>query len=168
MRVTRSLATLVLAAGMAAGCGSSDPLGPDFETRLSVLGGCGDVWFYAVDAADEVLVTFAAPGLIEAAEGETTTTTFDLPDEGVELIVEVGSYISDAICDDVIENGPRVDRTWRAVAGEAAVTIRPQGESWGARGDLRLTDVVLRDDDGHTVVIERLDWSDIFVGWLPG
>lgn len=168
MRVPRLLATLVLAGGIAAGCGDSDPLGPDFETRLSVLGGCGDVWFYAVDEADELLVTVSAPGLIEAAEGDTTTTTFDLPDEGVELIVEAGSYISDAICDDVIEHGPRVDRTWRAVAGQAVVTIRPDSESWGARADLRLTDVVVRDDEGHTAVIERLDWTDIFVGWLPG
>lgn len=161
-----TLLLLLILGGMSA-CGA-DPLGPDFETRLTEMGGCADIWFYAVDDADETLLTFSSHGLIEAAAGDTITTTFQLPDDDVELMVETGSQISDAICDDVIENdGPQVDRTYRAVGGEAVVTVRPVDE-WGARGDLRLTDVVLRDSEGRTVVIEQLEWLDTFVGWLPG
>lgn len=160
---------LILALTVFASACGSDPLGPDFESRLSLMGGCGDVWFYAVDDADEVLLTFSTFGLIEAAAGDTTTTTFDLPDDEVELMVEVGSQVSDAVCDDVIENdGPQVDHIYRAVAGAAVVTLRPMEEQWGARGDLRITDVVLRDGEGRTVVIEQMEWTDVFVGWLPG
>lgn len=161
---------VVVGALVLAAC-SSDLLGPDFETRFAHQGGCGDVYFYAVDGADEVLLTFTTAGLVAAAtaSGDTTTTVLALPDAGVTLEVEVGRRISDAICDDVIENGgPRVDRTYRAVAGTATVTIRPGTDVWDARGDLVLEDVLLRDRDGHTVTVERLEWTDTPVGWLAG
>lgn len=150
---------------------SSNLLGPDFEDRFAHRGGCGDVWFFAVDRDDEVLLTFSTPGVVAAAteSGEPTTTAFDLPDDDVILTVEVGSRISDAICDDVIENGgPRVDRTYRAVGGRATVTIRPGADVFFARGDLVLEGVTFRDDDGHLVLVERLEWTDIGVGWLAG
>lgn len=165
----RSACVAVAALALAA-C-SSDLLGPDFETRFAQRGGCGDVIFYAVDGDDEVLLTFTTPGLVAAATtaGEATTTTFDLPHDDVTLLVEVGSRVADATCDDVIENqGPRVDRTYRAVSGRASVTIRPGTDPFGARGDLRLQDVLLRDDDGHEVTLESLEWTDTGVGWLPG
>jgi hypothetical protein len=163
--VTGTCALLIL------GACSSNLLGPDFETQFAHQGGCGDVFFFAVDGEDEVLMTFNTSGLVATATevGDTTTTTFDLPDAEATLIVEVGSRISDAICDDVIENGgPRVDRTYRAMGGTATVTIRPSEDIYFARGDLVLEDVVLRDNDGHTVRLERLEWTDTGVGWLPG
>ena len=150
---------------------SSDLLGPDFEQQLTHQGGCGDVYFYAVDAQDEVMLTFYAEGLVAGARtaGEEVVTFFDLSEGGASLMVEQGSRISDATCDDVIEGrGPQVDRTWIAVQGHAAVTIRPGATEFEARGDLVLEDVVVEDGDGRRRVVERMTWTDVPVGWLPG
>ena len=155
---------------VASACGT-DPLGPDFTGFLTRFGGCADVIFYAVDAADAVMVTFQADGLVAAAreaEGETTTVV-DLPAAGVALVIEEGSRVSDATCDDVIENqGPDVERTWMATSGTATVRIRPLEEFTGGRGDLLLEDVVFTSDDGDELLVEELEWVDVSVGWYPG
>jgi hypothetical protein len=169
--MSQRLLSVALCALLVPACAGSDPLGPGFENAFAVRGGCADVVFYAVDGADELLVTFQTAGLVAAARASTTpvTTNFDLPAAGVTAIIEQGSKISDAICDDVIENGgPRVDRTWTAVAGRATVTIRGGADDFGARGDLRLEDAVFLSDDGRRVGLEELVWTDIGVGWLPG
>ena len=109
------------------GCGS-DLLGPDFDRRLTLMGGCGDVIFYAVDPDDEVMVTFRADGLVAAAleAGAETSTLVDLPADDVDLMVEQGSHISDATCDDVIENsGPRVRRSWSLTPHQTRLPSRP-------------------------------------------
>lgn len=149
----------------------SDPLGPDFADELTHFGGCGDVIFFAVDSDDEVMVTFRAEGLVaEAREaGRETSTVVELPSDEVELIVEQGSRISDATCDDVIENdGPRVQRTWTALSGTATVRIRPLPDPGGDRGDLVLEDVVFAWGDEAPITVERLEWEDVSVGWYPG
>jgi len=151
-------------------CGS-DLLGPDFGERLTHFGGCGDVIFFAVDAADEVMVTFSADGLVAAAleAGTETSTVVAFPSEDAELIVERGSHISDATCDDVIENsGPRVQRSWTAVSGTATVRIRPLSASSGSRGDLVLEDIVLGSGGGNEITLQHLEWLDVSVGWYPG
>jgi hypothetical protein len=151
-------------------CGS-DPLEPQFARRLTHFSGCADVIFFAVDADDVVMVTFRAVGLVTAARaaGVETTTVFDLPSDEVELVVEVGSRISDATCDDVIENsGPRVRRSWTAASGTATVRIRPLDDSSGGRGDLVLEDVDFRSDGADDASLEFLAWLDVSVGWFPG
>ena len=165
---TRLLVLLV-----ALGCGL-DLLGPEFERRFTYFGGCGDVVFFAVDADDELMVTFNADGLLAVARqaGTETTTIVDLPSQDVELVVEQGSRVSDATCDDVVENaGPRVRRTWTATSGTATVRLRPLGDELldgGSRGDLVLEDVVFTSEDGDRVTLDRLEWQDISVGWLAG
>lgn len=152
------------------GC-SSNLLGPDFAERLTQLGGCADVIFFAVDPDDQVMVTFRMDGLVAAARdaGTETSTEVVLPSDEVDLIVQRGSRISDATCDDVIENsGPRVQQSWTARAGTATVRIRPQEESSGARGDLVLEDVRFEADGAPTLTIEHLEWADVSVGWFPG
>ncbi len=166
----RSLPPALPLALALAGC-ATDPLGPGFPDRLTVFGGCADVIFYAVDAEDEVLVTFQTAGLVAAATtaGAETTVVLHLPHEGIELIVEQGSRISDAICDDVIENGgPRVDRTWFAASGTATVRIDPVDDETGARADLLLEDVVFTSASGEELRVDGLTWTDVFVGWYPG
>lgn len=156
---------------VALGCGL-DLLGPRFEQRLTHFSGCGDVIFFAVDADDEVMVTFSAQGLVAAARetGSETTTVVDLPSNDVELVIEQGARLSDATCDDVVVGaGPRIRRSWTATSGTATVRIRPLvGSSEGGRGDLVLEDVVFTSEDGDRVALERLEWLDISVGWLPG
>lgn len=168
----RTLVPIVLASATVLTACGTDPLGPDFEQRLTQQGGCGDVVFYAVDADDETMLTFQADGLVqEARDGaEQIVTNFDMSVSGAaSLIVERGSRISDATCDDVIEGGgPQVERTWEAVEGRAIVTIRPGLTEFTSRGDLVLEDVVVEDSDGNRAVIERMEWTNVSVGWFPG
>ncbi len=163
----RPLVTLVLLTTL--GC-ESDLLGPGFTEELVHFGGCGDVVFYAVDSDDELMVTFVGSGLVAEAEqtGSEVSTVFELPAGDVELIVEQGSRVSDATCDDVIEGrGPRVERSWIATAGTATVRIRPGQDPSGARGDLVLEAVVFTSGDA-ALTVERLEWSNVGVGWYPG
>jgi hypothetical protein len=149
---------------------SSSLIGPDFEDDLDQLRSCADVYFFAIDTADQVMLTFTVPGRVAAAQtaGETTTWTYTLPDPDVTLFVEQGSRVSDAACDDVIENGgPRIDRTWAAISGTATLTIRPGQGIVDNRADLELRDVIVH-SDGTQRRIERLDWVDVPVGWFPG
>jgi hypothetical protein len=161
---------LLLTLLVSLGCGSNS-LGPLFAQRLTHFSGCADVIFFAVDADDEVMLTFRADGLVAAARaaGTEITTVVELPSDDVELVVEVGSRISDAACDDVIENsGPRVQRSWTAASGTATVRIRPLDEWSGGRGDLVLEDVTFTSDGADDASLDRLEWLDVSVGWFPG
>lgn len=162
------IATMLLLVTSACG---TDLLGPHFGESLDHFGGCADVTFFAVDDGDEIMVTFRADGLVTEAlaAGVETSTVFDFPSAEAELVVEQGSRVSDATCDDVIENdGPDVDRTWVAVSGQATVRIRPVAAFDSGRGDLLLEDVVFATDEGDQVTLERLEWLDVSVGWFPG
>lgn len=160
---------LLLILLVTSGCAPS-LLGPDLDQRLTHFGGCGDVIFFAVDSDDEVMVTFQAQGLVAAAReaGTETSTVVAFPSDEAELRVQQGSRVSDATCDDVIENsGPRVERSWTAVAGTATVRIRPV-DDFSGRGDLVLEDIELTSAGADGFKLERLEWSDISVGWYPG
>lgn len=153
------------------GCGRSDPLGPSFVAELTIRGGCADVVFYAVDDDDELMLSFRAEGLVSearsAGEGEAVTI-FEFP-AAAQLTLEQGTRVSDAMCDDVIENGgPKVSRTWTAVSGTATARVRPQGGEDAASADLLLEEVVFEGDEGESVTVGRLEWTDVRVGWYPG
>ncbi|MBT8337957.1 MAG: hypothetical protein KJO11_15225, partial [Gemmatimonadetes bacterium] len=150
--IARALSVATLAASLGVAACSTDLLGPDFVDDLDQLRSCADVFFFAIDDADRVMLTFSVAGPVAEAQaaGETTTTPFDLPDPDVTLIVEQGSRVSDAACDDVIENGgPVVDRTWSAIDGSATLTIRPGEGMVNNRADLELRDIVVRDGEGN-------------------
>lgn len=145
------------------------PLSGDVTAQLDPAGGCADLILYAVSDDDTLLLRIDADGLIADAGGEPSSQTFTLPDAAVTVVLEQGSKISDAICDDVIENGgPQVDRTYTATAGTAAFTIRPGDTDENSRADLTLTDLTLEDEDGHVVTVSELVWTDVGVGWLAG
>jgi hypothetical protein len=154
-----------------AGCGSIDLLGPKFTDELSTIGGCGDITLYAVDDDDELMLTFRAEGPVAEARaaGQETVTVLDLSTAAAHLVLERGKRVSDATCDDVIENGgPQVARSWAATAGTATVTIRPEPGRATATADLVLEDVVLQTVGGDRVTFDRLDWTSILVGWYAG
>lgn len=167
MRLASSLAALAVLATC-----SSNPLAPGFEDDLTRKGGCGDVVFYAADAADERLLTFTSQGpLAEAlAAGEPTTSTWHLPDGDVAVRLEQGARLSQVVCNDVLSGGgPQVARTWTAVGGVARLTLRPSSDGSGlGRGDLVLEAVVLEDAEGVRITVQSLTWSDVSVGWYAG
>ncbi len=143
-----------------------------FGEDLTRRGGCADVMFYAVDEGDTILLSFYTQGVISAAYelGEETTSTYLLPEETIDLKVEVGQRVSDAVCDDVIENGgPMVRETWTPVSGTATLTVRPGDTLEASRADLVLEGVVFEPaEGGDPVSLGDLEILDVGVGWFPG
>jgi hypothetical protein len=153
-----------------ASCGSDTLVGPGFEQRFTSMSGCADLLFYAVDDRDELMLTFFSPGLAAQAwtTGEETVTTFEFPDQAADLKLEQGTRVSVVTCDDVAVNGgPTIRRTWTATGGAATVTVRPLPDRDGATADLLLEGVTLERGDDR-LLLDRLEWTNVLVGWSPG
>jgi hypothetical protein len=140
----------------------------DAEEELTRTGGCGDVVFFAASDDDELMLYFEDDsGLVQAAfdAQEEQTTTYDLAaDTGFTFELRSGHKLSDATCDDVVENGgPVVGAAWPAESGTVEVVITPDAEDvWSSHGHFTLTNGSF---DG--TVIDTLE-IDTGVGWLAG
>ena len=167
----RTLRQLVaLSALMGSGCDTTSPMA-GFEESLTRTGGCGDMVLFAVDEDDEVMLRLDIEGLLTAVNMEPSDTEHVLPEVGLALVVEVGEQISDATCDDAIENGgPQVDRVYIATAGTAWISTRPTDSgSPEASADLLLEDVIFEDEaTGEILNLESFEITDAFVGWVAG
>jgi hypothetical protein len=162
------LPLLLALPAVACDLGGSPELADDFEDTLTTEGGCADLYVFAVDEADEVILEVRFDGVIdEATYGQAFEQDFTLPDPMIEAAVQVGEKVSDAACDDVIENGgPQIDETWQAVSGTVHLAIEI-GEHT-TLSDVTLEDVVFESEDGEQVTVEAFDWVDVGVGWFPG
>jgi len=118
------------------------------------------------------MLTLEASGLVEQAQltGEVTVVEFQLPDPSLVLKVQVGEKVSDATCDDVIENGgPVIAQTYLAASGVASIKVSPEGQDGGgATASVTLEDVVFEAEGEESVTLESFGIEDISVGWLPG
>lgn len=159
-----SIVSLVLAA-----CEVGGPsVDADVEESLTEIGGCADLYVFAVDADDEVILEVRLDEPIAAAAGVDTSTSYVLPDPAVELTLSVGQRVSDVSCDDVAENGgPQIDEEWVAVSGDAALAIHHPADL-DPQADVTLTGVVLESPDGEQITVESFSWEDITVGWFAG
>lgn len=156
-----------------------DLLPADFPESVTEDGGCGDVYIYARDASDTVMVDFAAWDLGIAAtaclEGPQSVV-ISLPDAAVTMTAVLGEHVSAFACSDVIVEEPVVIRKWTATAGTLTLDVTPlEGanceEEWSRYGNATLTldDVVFTPDDGGEgeVTVDTATWQ-AFVGWMPG
>jgi len=159
---------LALPAVVACDLGGTPQLGDDVEDTLTNEGGCADLYVFAVDDADEVILEIRFDGPIAAAGGSTSIEQdFTLPDPTIDATIKVGEKVSDAACDDVIENGgPQIDETWEAVSGTVHLVIEV-GEHT-TLSDVTLENVVFESEDAEQVTVEAFDWVDVGVGWYPG
>lgn len=167
----RALATLLLALG-AAGCAPA--LQEGFDEELTRKGACADMLFFAANAEGSIALSFTVPPLIEAflASGDPEqSTAWTLPDRDVVAVVELGTRVDDALCDDVIENGgPQVAATYVPTQGSLTVRLRPGATAEDTRADLILTNAIfVRDVTGAgDVPVQRVEILDVIVGWFPG
>lgn len=143
-----------------------------FGADLTEHGGCGDTILYAANPEDTIMLRFDHDGAVAeaVAAGVETTTELTLPDPDTQVVVEVGTRISEAMCTDVIMNGgPTVKETWTASEGAATLVIRPGDESGvGSYADLTLSGVVFASEAAETASLPDLTLTDISVGWLAG
>ncbi len=152
-----------------AACDLGEPsIGDDVEETLTETGGCADLYAFAVDADDEVILEVRFDEPIAAAAGVDASVSYAIPDEAVEVTLSIGTRVSDVSCDDVAENGgPQIDEVWTAVSGDVALDlVHPTGGD--PKADVVLTNVVLESEAGEQVTVETFSWEDITVGWFAG
>jgi hypothetical protein len=155
-----------------AGCTPS--LGENWADSLTEKDGCGDVFLYAANVDDTIMLSFQAADVVAAAGDAAKKQVVELafPDEGVVLVVEQGTKVSDAACDDVIENGgPDVTKTWTATSGTGTLAITPTFDKSGnlqtAAAVLELSDIDFEDDAGEQTTLTSMNIA-AQVGWYPG
>ena len=161
----RVLPLLLLAA-----CGGGALLEDGFEAALDQRGGCADLILYAHDPADTVeLLARSTDGLVAQARtsGAAVQVTYDLPDPGFTLQVEVGRHVGYQTCNDVVIEDEVVERTYVAISGEVVLNAVPVGDGDAVNGAMTVREAVLEDEDGNRV--ELVDYGlSASVGWLPG
>lgn len=175
-----TLSALLLHALFIAACGGPPPT-PTPSPGLSTAdfpraGGCGDTVIHAATAADDALVVIRWPDAATRARADGLfEQTATLPSSDVLVRLQVGRFLSEGQCTDIIMPGrPTLLGETEARSGIIQLRIEPDtGDPLfpTGRASVLLTDVVFEFGSGENaerVRIERLELDDISVGWLPG
>jgi hypothetical protein len=160
---------LVGSAMALSGCQLGPALHDGFEEELTRSGGCADLYAFAADEDDTILLEVQLDKPLDGAGAVPETFDITLPDSFALITVDVGSRVSDAACDDLIENGgPQVRETWTAISGSLLAEVRPGDEVAQPSADVTLTDIVLESPSGEQVTLESFSWTELTVGWFAG
>ncbi len=92
---------------------------------------------------------------------------FTLPDRRVTVEVQRGSFLTEAFCNDVLQNH-RLDETVPVVAGGGSITLAPAGERFGDCGKAGrgCASTVAVTEDG--MVVAPIDISTDHIGCYAG
>ena len=156
------------------------PAGPEFTAAFTRFGGCGDVWLYAANAEDTVLLLFRSPYMASYAHSTLVPQvlsvafgTQSLPD-GTTLEVRQGTHLTDVVCDDAVEHSSEVIRTWLPVTGDLRVMVTatgtPDAISFPAEAVFSWEDARLAPSDDLTgAIVDAGNVSfEADVGWFAG
>ena len=154
---------------------SSQVLEEDFQLGLSRFGGCGDVFMFAANPDDTLVMTFQAEGGATQAHeaGEMIDILYDLTSEDASLSVVFGENVSHEHCNDALWLEVIERKVFVPTAGEASLRITPDPDapegvdSKSSDAILYLSNVVLEAPDGETAEIQQFTYQAA-VGWLPG
>ena len=132
-------------------------------------GACGDVYFFAHDPADEILLEVTLPPVLDQVGPSSLTFEYTLPLPNVEIVVSTGKGISALACNDVVVNGgPEVAHTWTAVEGTLTLIVAPgETDADPVRGTLILKGVRL-EGELQPLEIESFTITNQTLGQLPG
>ena len=125
---------------------TATPAGRVFrQTDFANSGGCGDVFIYATSGDDAMSVTVDWRGAASAAwDAAGFHGTKQIPDDELDVTLNVGRQLSALYCTDVGTIGARADGTAHAVSGrvELKVTPDPGSEKPASHADIALHDIV--------------------------
>jgi tartrate-resistant acid phosphatase type 5 len=136
-----------------------------FETKLTKAGGCTDTTLYSYREDGTIALTIDAPDLFaRAAETGSVQESYDLSQAelGVSLRVDLGTDVQKNHCTDIISD-IIIDNTYQAVSGKLTLMLKGRSTSDDLLGSYILSDVTLKDEDEHTVIVESLTVQDITV-----
>ena len=147
----------------------------DFQLGLSRFGGCSDVFMYAANPDDTLVMSFYAEGGATAAHeaGETLDIVYDLTSEDARVSVVYGENVSHEHCNDAFWLEVVERKVFVPTAGEVNLRITPVSDapegpdSLLSDATLYFSNVVLESPDGETAEIEQFTFQ-AGVGWLPG
>ena len=99
--------------------------------------------------------------------------TKHVPDADLDVTLNVGQQLSALYCTDIGMQGPRVDGTAHASAGQVEITVRPDAGGFkpASHADLSLHDIVFEVTQGAQVEHWRIDdlvIQNVSVGWFAG
>ncbi|MBT6176704.1 MAG: hypothetical protein HOI23_05615 [Deltaproteobacteria bacterium] len=157
-------------------CAESALPADNFMAGLEWAGGCGDMVIYAASPDGTMEVNLSIWGVCEEAHssGGVLTRTYNLPDSGVDLNLNLGSNVNGATCNDALdwENPVVINHSIAATAGTITISATPDGEAtaWSIPTvvTVTLSDAVFTDIDGCTSTVTGYSWTGVYVGWMAG
>jgi len=142
-----------------------------FKMHFSEGFGCSSFLVYKLNDYKDVGI--AVIGDMEKLNLSETEQSFNLS-ENEDLFVEINKFSDNAhgyYCDCVFEG--EISETWKSVSGTAKIKIKQNiiphySEFESHTINITLENVVLQNNDGSTIIIYNMVFSDVGVGWLPG
>jgi hypothetical protein len=176
-----ALRRVLLAAFLVAGCATASPPTPAPGLQLpgdqfARTGGCGNAFLFAATEDDRALIVIEWPNAASEAQLEGGyTDSASLPADNVRVRLQLGSRLSEGMCTDIImPDAPLIETDVDAQSGQVEITVTPDAADPIfplARADLILTDVVFTveaADGPQTYRLDRLELTDISIGWMAG
>lgn len=159
------LGLLLLTAACAAGSIDSVPL----DGRSN---GCGDAFLYRISTDNGTVLTLQWQGAAtDTWELNDTTKTY-VGDVGgaAEVWMEVGRNLGQLVCNDAVEEEPVVERVYAGISGSVELTLNSVEGTDPAfpTAEARITDLVLRGEDGTVIAVDEMIFGPASVGWYAG
>ena len=147
-----------------------------FNTYLSPSLGCSSFCVYKLNDNGQNDIGIAVMGNREKLSLSETEQTFDLSEMDVQdLKVEIKRFTSGShgyYCNCVFE-GELLD-TWTSVSGTVKIKIvqdyegNPEEFEKIYTINVILENIVLKNDKGHTIIVNQMEFNNVTVGGLPG
>ena len=147
-----------------------------FKMNLAPSSGCSSFNVYKLGNNDYNALSIAVTGNREKLNLSKTEQTFDLSKTAVQdLNVKINKFTGGShgyYCDYVFE-GELLD-TWTSVSGTVKIKIvqdyegNPEDFEKIYTINVVVENAVLKNGKGNTMVVDRMQFNNVTVGWLPG
>lgn len=155
-------------------CG--EPLEPGGVTGadLTETGGCADAMLYAASGDSTHLLTVAwKDAATRAEEQDGLAEEVTLPDDQVQVRLQVGEQLAERVCTDIIDpEWPEIEQRWAAVEGRATIEVDTDPDpSEFPVASVTLTDLRLEPQAGDATPawpLDRVEIEEVVIGWYAG
>jgi hypothetical protein len=167
-------AAAFLALPLLLACG--EPLEPGAVTgaELTATGGCADAMLYAASDDGTHLLTVDWEGAATRAEEQNgLAEEVTLPDEQVQVRLQVGERLAERVCTDIVDpEWPEIEQRWAAVEGHATIEVATDPDpSEFPVASVTLTDLRLEPQEGEATQawrLDRVEIEEVVIGWYAG
>ena len=123
----------------------TSPSAPSAQPPFASTGACNGVAFWAV-SADRSIAVWISTDVSDRSATSVTALRFNLPDPLIQIELQRGQALDQALCGDVIETPPyRLDNTLGAISGVVTLALGPPEACGNVSGTLRVEELVFAD-----------------------